>query len=50
MSAEENKSINWHQLDSKEVLEKLQSFEKGLSSEDAHKRLERYGPNELVEK
>jgi len=50
MSAEENKSTNWHQLDSKEVLEKLQSFEKGLSSEDAHKRLERYGPNELIEK
>ena len=50
MSAEENKSINWHRLDSKEVLEKLQSFEKGLSSEDAHKRLERYGPNELIEK
>ena len=50
MNAEENKSINWHRLDSKEVLEKLQSFEKGLSSEDAHKRLERYGPNELIEK
>ncbi len=50
MSAEENKSINWHRLDSKEVQEKLQSFEKGLSSEDAHKRLERYGPNELIEK
>ena len=50
MSTEGNKSINWHRLDPKEVLEKLQSSGKGLASEEAHKRLDRYGPNELIEK
>jgi P-type Ca2+ transporter type 2C len=50
MSAEGDKAINWHQLDPKEVLEKLQSSGKGLASEEAHQRLERYGPNELIEK
>ena len=50
MSTEGNKSINWYRLDPKEVLEKLQSSGKGLASEEAHKRLERYGPNELIEK
>jgi Ca2+-transporting ATPase len=50
MSAEGDKAINWHQLDPKEVLEKLQSSDKGLASEEAHQRLERYGPNELIEK
>ncbi|MGB8718129.1 MAG: HAD-IC family P-type ATPase, partial [Desulfobacterales bacterium] len=50
MSAEGDKAISWHQLDPKEVLEKLQSSGKGLASEEAHERLERFGPNELIEK
>ncbi len=50
MSAEGDKAINWHQLDPKEVLEKLQSSGKGLASDEAHQRLERFGPNELIEK
>lgn len=50
MSAEGDKAINWHQLDLKEVLEKLQYSGKGLASEEAHQRLERFGPNELIEK
>jgi len=50
MSAEGDKAINWHQLDLKEVLEKLQSSGKGLASDEAHQRLERFGPNELIEK
>ena len=50
MSAEGNKSKNWHQLDPQEVLEKLQSSDMGLTSGEARQRLERYGPNELIEK
>jgi len=33
-----------------ELLEKLASSEKGLSAAEAKERLERYGPNEIVEK
>jgi len=50
MSKEDNKQINWYQLDSKEVLEKLESSDKGLTPEEAHRRLERYGLNALIEK
>ncbi|OPL16917.1 MAG: ATPase [delta proteobacterium ML8_D] len=50
MYEEINKSINWYGLDSKEVLEKLRSSDKGLASKEAQNRLERYGPNELIEK
>jgi Ca2+-transporting ATPase len=50
MSTEVNKSVNWHGLDSREVLEKLHSSDKGLASKEAQNRLERYGPNELIEK
>ena len=46
---EKTESIRWHQLDPKEVPEKLQSSEKGLASEEARRRYERYGPNELIE-
>ena len=42
--------INWHQLAPKEVAEKLQSSDTGLASEEARRRLEQYGPNELIEK
>ncbi len=41
---------NWHRLDPKEVSAELQSSDKGLASEEADRRLERYGPNQLVEK
>jgi P-type Ca2+ transporter type 2C len=50
MYEEINKSINWYGLDSKEVLEKLRSSDKGLASKEARNRLERYGPNALIEK
>lgn len=41
----------WYQLSTNEVLEKLESDpENGLTSAEAAKRLEQYGPNELVEK
>lgn len=50
MDTKGNKSIHWHQLDPKETLEKLQSSDLGLVSEEASRRFERYGPNELIEK
>ncbi len=50
MNATKDESVNWHQLEPGEVSEKLQSSENGLASEDAHKRLEHYGPNVLIEK
>ena len=42
--------VNWHSLTNKAVLKKLGITEKGLGSEEAKRRLEKYGFNELVEK
>lgn len=51
MNSDKTLSIDWHRLDQKEVAEKLQSSEShGLASQEAQKRLEHWGPNELVEK
>jgi len=42
--------VTWHALSREEVLEELDSgLEKGLSSEQAAKRQEKYGPNQLAE-
>jgi len=42
--------ISWHTLTTIETINKLDShFEKGLSSSEAEKRLNQYGPNQLVE-
>ncbi len=40
----------WHSIDYKEVLTILKTSEKGLTEEEAKRRLEIYGPNELEEK
>jgi Ca2+-transporting ATPase len=41
----------WYQLETDQVIENLQTNpQDGLSDEEARKRLEKYGPNELVEK
>ena len=40
----------WHQKDIASVFEKLHTSVHGLSLEEAQKRLEQYGPNELTEK
>ncbi len=40
---------DWHNLESDEVLKKLDSCPIGLDDKDAAHRLETYGPNELVE-
>jgi magnesium-transporting ATPase (P-type) len=50
MSEKVDKPVNWHQIDPTEVLEKLQSSDMGLVSEEARRRFEHYGPNELIEK
>jgi Ca2+-transporting ATPase len=44
-------SVSWHALEPEEVLEQLDvPAATGLSSDEAKKRLEQYGPNELVER
>jgi Ca2+-transporting ATPase len=44
-------SIRWHSLSSEEVIAQLGTTQQeGLRSEDAAKRLERYGPNQLQER
>ncbi|MCK4445361.1 MAG: HAD-IC family P-type ATPase [Thermoplasmata archaeon] len=40
---------DWHNLESDEVLKKLDSCPTGLDGKDAVRRLETFGPNELVE-
>ncbi len=42
--------ISWHELSYNQVLEKLKSSEKGLSSKRAKICLEKYGPNEIAKK
>ncbi len=42
--------MSWHQREMREVIEELRSSPMGLSSEEARRRLEEYGPNELKEK
>ena len=38
---------NWHSLSKKDVLDALKTSQKGLTSEEAAKRLKKFGPNEL---
>jgi len=38
----------WHNLSIDETLERLGTASNGLSKDEAHRRLEKYGPNELV--
>ncbi len=44
------KSDNWHNLNTREVLHILKSSKSGLSTEEAEKRLKKYGKNKLPEK
>ena len=43
------KKNNWHALESNAVLSLLNTSRNGISEEEAKKRLEQYGPNELKE-
>lgn len=42
--------MRWHKKEVDDVIKDLGSSLQGISSEEAQKRLEEYGPNELVEK
>jgi Ca2+-transporting ATPase len=42
--------VDWYQMESGEVVGELGSSDKGLSAQEAHNRLKKYGPNELEEK
>jgi len=42
--------MNWHSLSVEEIFKKLDINEIGLSSVEAKKRLEKFGPNEIPEK
>ncbi|MBI4843266.1 MAG: cation-translocating P-type ATPase [Nitrospirae bacterium] len=42
--------MNWHQKKINELIDELKSSLRGISSEEAAKRLREYGPNELKEK
>ncbi len=40
----------WHAIETEKLLSALQASEKGLSEQGAKRRLQEYGPNELVER
>jgi Ca2+-transporting ATPase len=50
MTSENSALSLWHQLDSEAVSNRLESGRGGLSPEEALARLNRFGPNELIEK
>lgn len=41
--------MNWYQIGIKEILHRLNTSEKGLSSEEARERVEKYGANRLAD-
>jgi Ca2+-transporting ATPase len=43
-------STEWHAIEKEKLLESLKSTEEGLSTEEAERRLQEFGPNELVAK
>jgi len=45
-----NMSPEWHAMETEELMRALKASEKGLSEEEAKRRLQEFGPNELVER
>jgi Ca2+-transporting ATPase len=45
----EGKSVQWHSLAAEEVFKKIGSRREGLSSDEAKRRLQQYGPNKIHE-
>ncbi len=43
-------SPEWHAMETEELMKALKASEKGLSEEEAQRRLQEFGPNELVER
>jgi Ca2+-transporting ATPase len=50
MNEKRDRPVDWQQLDRDAVIQRLQSSDTGLDSEEARRRCEQYGPNQLVEK
>ena len=48
LDARDGKRVRWHQLEIGEVFSRLGTQREGLSSQEASRRLEEYGPNELL--
>ncbi len=40
----------WHSMEKEKLLESLKATEKGLSNKEAERRLQEFGPNELIER
>ncbi len=49
MDAKKQENLAWHTLDAEQVLRDLEVRQQGLTTAEAKKRLERYGPNQLQE-
>jgi len=47
MPSTANLDVSWHSIDLKGAMQRLNSSEEGLSEEEAQRRLEELGPNEL---
>lgn len=47
--SEDTKQHEWHALEAEEVLKYLKVQDKGLTTEEAQQRLEKFGPNQLKE-
>jgi len=43
-------SVEWHAIETEELMGALKASEKGLSEEEAERRLQEFGPNELIER
>jgi len=43
-------SQEWHAMKTEELMATLKASEKGLNTEEAERRLQEFGPNELVER
>jgi Ca2+-transporting ATPase len=43
-------STEWHSMEKEKLLESLKATEAGLSTEEAERRLQEFGPNELIER
>jgi hypothetical protein len=48
VTAVDGPPVSWHDLGVDETLEALSAQREGLTTEDAVRRIDRYGPNTLV--
>ncbi len=49
VAQENTPAASWHTISAETACERLQASERGLSSEEAQRRLSRYGPNQLAQ-